>query len=53
MSLTALSGSLLRRRFSFAELTFLFCGMTARRGEEELLASRASGMVIWNAKRLG
>ena len=28
MGLTALSSSLLRRRFSFAELTFLFCGMT-------------------------
>ena len=52
--LTALSNSLLRRRFSFAELTFLFCGMTiARSGEGLVLALRAGGMVIWNAKRLG
>ena len=43
--LTALSHSLLRRRF-------LICGMTARRREEGLLAVRANGIVIWNTKRL-
>ena len=44
--LTALSHSLLRRRFLLRRMTI------ARRCEEGLLALRANGIVIWNTIRL-
>ena len=64
MGLTALSNSLLAGDSYFGGMTrfagFLFYGMTiarvarkdCSRGEGLVLALRASGIVIWNAKRL-